>query len=70
MKTFILIEKENFNSERKGLTFKAKTLTGAKIKASNLQCFDNTLLELTDASGYTLAVKEKSGKWINQDYLK
>ena len=70
MNTFILIEKENFNSEREGISFTAKNLTGAKIKASKLQCFDSTILELTDETGHTLAIKEKSDNWINQTYLK
>lgn len=70
METFILVEKEDFNSDRDGVRFTAKTLTSAKIKASKMQCFKDTVLELTDKSGSTLAVKEKSGKWINQDYFK
>lgn len=69
MQTFKLIEKQNVNSERPAVKIQAKNLTGAKIKATNCQCFYNTILELQDLAGNTLAVKEKSGSWIEQKYF-
>lgn len=69
MKTYKLIEKQNFNSHREPVAFTAKNLNGAKIKASRMQAFHGTILEITAESGATLAVKEKSGKWIDQSYF-
>lgn len=69
LQTYSMIEKENFNSERDLAFFTAKNLAGAKIAASKKQAFHNTLIELRDSAGNTVAVKEKSGKWINQVYF-
>jgi hypothetical protein len=64
-----MIEKENFNSERKAQFLTAKNLTGAKIAASRKQVFHGTLIELQDHTGNTVAVKEKCGSWIKQNYF-
>lgn len=69
MNTYKMTEKENFNSERKGEFFEAKTLTAAKVKASKMQCFEGTIIELENEQGETVAVKEKSGKWIEQVFF-
>lgn len=69
MQNFKLIEKQNFNSEREAITFTAKNLHGAKIKASRMQFFKGTVLEITAENGATLAVKEKNGKWIDDKYF-
>lgn len=68
MTTYTLIEKQNSNSQREGVDFEAKDLTQAKRKATSLQCFQGTLLELCKGND-TVAVKEKSGKWIDQSYF-
>jgi hypothetical protein len=64
MTKFKMIEKENLNSIRESQEFYAKNLRGAKRKASNMQCFYNTVIELMDEFGKTIAVKEKGGRWI------
>ena len=63
MAIYMMIEKQNFNSERSGVQIEAKTLTAAKIRASKLQFFQGTIIELQDEFGETVAVKEKGGKW-------
>jgi hypothetical protein len=69
MTTYTMIEKQNLNSEREGVSFEAKSLRGAKIAASKQQCFFGTVLELLNCSGETVAVKDKSGKWIEQSFF-
>ena len=68
MTTYTMTEKENFNSERDSVEFTAKTLTSAKVKSSKMQAFHGTVLEL-EVDGVTVAVKEKNGKWIEQEYF-
>lgn len=68
MTTYTLIEKQNSNSQREGVDFEAKNLTQAKRKATKLQCFEGTFLELCEGLN-TVAVKESNGKWINQNYF-
>lgn len=68
MTTYTLIEEQNSNSEREGVEFEAKNLTQAKRKATSLQCFEGTFLELLDGS-ITIAVKENNGKWIDKSYF-
>ena len=68
MTTYTMTEKENFNSERESVEFTANTLTSAKRKASSLQCFFGTVIEL-EINGETVAVKEKSGQWVGQGYF-
>jgi len=63
-----MTEKQNTNSQREGVTFEAKNLTAAKRKASSLQAFDGTIIEL-ELNGDTVAVKEKDGKWICNSYF-
>ena len=65
MTTYTLIEKQNSNSQREGVEFEAKNLTQAKRKATKLQCFEGTFLELCEGLN-TVAVKEANGKWIEQ----
>lgn len=68
MTNYTLIEKQNSNSQRKGVEFEAKDLTQAKRKATKLQCFEGTFLELREGLN-TVAVKESSCKWVNQSYF-
>ena len=67
MTTYTLIEKENSNSQREGVTFTAKNLRGAKIAASKRQVFCGTFLELVNEHGHTVACKEKDGNWFPQE---
>lgn len=69
MQKYLMIEKQNLNSEREPITIEAKNLKGAKIAASKQQAFFGTILEIQALTGVTLTVKEKSGKWVNQDYF-
>lgn len=69
MKTYKMTEKQNLNSQRESVEFKAKDLAQAKRKASLKQVFHGTVIELEDNLGCTLAVKESTGKWINQSYF-
>lgn len=66
---YLLIEKENYNNERAPITIEAKNLHGAKISASKKQAFFGTILEIQALNGTTLAVKEKSGDWIEDFYF-
>jgi len=68
MRTYKMTEKQNLNSQREGVTFEAKTLTAAKRKASSLQAFYGTVIEL-EQGGVTVAVKEKNGKWIKDSFF-
>jgi hypothetical protein len=65
MTTYTLIEKQNSNSQREGVEFEANNLTQAKRKATKLQCFEGTFLELREGLS-TVATKEANGKWIEQ----
>lgn len=69
MQEFQMIEKENLNSERAAVTIAAISLTAAKRQATLMQAFHGTVIELTK-NGETVAVKEKSGKWIENRYFK
>ena len=68
MTTYIMTETQNRNSHREGVKFQSKNLTSAKRKATSLQVFEGTFLELCE-DGVTVAVKESNGKWINQKYF-
>lgn len=69
MNSYTVIEKQNANSQREGTEFQARDLTAAKRKATSLQCFHGTYLELLDDRGDTIAAKEAGGKWIDQSYF-
>lgn len=62
MTTFIIIEKQNSNSSRKGEKVEAANLAAAKRKATGLQLFQGTVMEITDELGNRLAIKT-NGRW-------
>ena len=62
MATYTITEKLSAQSTREGSTVEARNLSDAKRKASKMQCFQGTVLEIADASG-VLSIK-KDGKWI------
>jgi hypothetical protein len=64
MQTYTITEKQNAQSRREGSTVEAKDLSDAKRKASKMQCFQGTVLEISDESG-VLSIK-KDGKWIDE----
>ena len=63
MQTYTITEKQNVQSRREGSTVEAKDLSDAKHKASKMQCFQGTVLEISDTSG-VLSIK-KDGKWVD-----
>ena len=68
MNKYTVIEKQNSASQREGVQVEAINLTQAKRKASKAQVFQGTFLDLLDSAGNTVAVKEKSGNWVDQSY--
>lgn len=63
MNTYIITEKQNFNSMRKGYELKAKTLISAKRHAKRNQAFHGTVLVI-EQNGAEVAKANKSGKWL------
>lgn len=64
MTTFIITELQNAQSHRKGETVEAANLTAAKRKASSLQMFQGTVMEIATENGSVISRKE-SGRWID-----
>ena len=64
MTTYIITELQNAQSSRKGETIEAADLTAAKRKASSLQMFKGTVLEISAENGSVLSRKE-DGRWID-----
>jgi hypothetical protein len=62
MNAYKITELQNANSTRKGEMVEAKSLTEAKRKASRMQMFQGTALEVADADGLILSTKE-NGAW-------
>ena len=58
MTTFIIIEKQNNNSQRDGMTIEAKNLTAAKRAATKAQIFVGTVLTIENESGEIVSSKE------------
>ena len=64
MTTYIITELQNAQSARKGKTIEAADLTAAKRKASSLQMFKGTVMEIAAENGTVLSRKE-GGRWID-----
>ena len=64
MTTFIITEKQNAQSSRNGETVEAADLTAAKRKASGMQMFKGTVMEIAAENGPVLSRKE-GGRWID-----
>ena len=64
MTTYIIAELQNAQSSRKGETVQAANLTAAKRKASSLQMFQGTVMEIAAENGSVLSRKQ-DGKWID-----
>lgn len=64
MTTYIITELQNAQSSRKGETIEAESLTVAKRKASRLQMFHGTVMEITAESGAVIS-RKKGGKWVD-----
>lgn len=64
MTTYIVTELQNAQSSRKGETVEAANLTAAKRKASSLQMFQGTVMEIAAENGSVLSRKQ-GGKWID-----
>lgn len=66
MQTYIITEKQNFNSQREGTQVECKGLTAAKRLASKNQLFQGTVLEIAAPNGAVLSRKNTNGKWENE----
>lgn len=64
MKTYIIKETENLNSEREGYSVAVKDLAAAKRKATRSKCFFGTTLKIENENGELIAYKEKK-EWIH-----
>ena len=64
MATYIITELQNAQSSRKGEAVETANLTAAKRKASSLQMFKGTVLEIATENGAILSRKE-AGRWID-----
>jgi len=61
----IIKEVQNINSDREGSKIIVKSLKGAKIAATNRQCFEDTVLKIEDTKGNLLAYKTSLQGWFN-----
>lgn len=64
MTTYIITEKQNTNSTRKGEAIQAKSLTQAKRAASRMQGFEGTVMTIESENGHEISYKE-DGKWVD-----
>ena len=64
MTTYIITELQNAQSHRKGEAVEAANLTAAKRKASGMQMFKGTVMEIAMENGAVLSRKE-NGRWID-----
>lgn len=64
MTTYIITELQNAQSHRKGESIEAENLTAAKRKASRLQMFQGTVMEIAAESGAVISRKQ-DGKWVD-----
>lgn len=64
MITYIIAELQYAGSHRKGDAIEAADLTAAKRKASSLQIFQNTIMEIAAEDGTVLSRKE-DGRWLD-----
>ncbi len=64
MTTFIITELQNAQSSRKGETVEASNLSAAKRRATSLQMFKGTVMEIANENSAVLSRKE-DGRWID-----
>jgi len=62
MSTYIITEKQNANSARKGEKIEAESLSSAKACTTRAQMFRGTVLTVEAENGTVLAIK-KDGRW-------
>lgn len=62
MTTYIVTEKQNVASHRKGEIIEAADLSAAKRKASGMKMFQGTVLTIESENGALISVKQ-DGKW-------
>lgn len=70
METYYISELQNANSYREATKIEAKNLTQAKRKASRMQCFYGTVMEIglsVNESGFILnpISRKIDGKWVD-----
>ena len=61
---YIITELQNAQSTRRGEVVEATSLTAAKRKASRMQMFQRSVMEIAYENGTRIAIKE-AGSWIN-----
>lgn len=64
MTAYIITELQNAQSRRKGEAVEAANLSAAKRKASEMQMFKGTVLEIAAENGAVLSRKE-DGRWFD-----
>ena len=64
MTAYIITELQNAQSHRKGEAIEAPSLSAAKRRATALQMFKGTMLEIAAENGAVLSRKE-GGRWID-----
>lgn len=62
MNKYVITEKQNVNSIRKGLVIEAADIAAAKRRASREQMFHGTVMTIENEFGTLLAIKQ-DGKW-------
>ena len=63
MNTYIVTEKDNINSYRKGHRLKAKSLTSAKRAARRRQMFFRTVMVLSTPDGLDICYAKHGEPW-------
>jgi len=66
MTSYLIAELENPQSMRAPQRAEAKNLSDAKRKATRMQMFQGTVMEICNQHGAVLAVKQ-DGVWTNAD---
>ena len=64
MTAYIITELQNAQSHRKGEAIEAPSLSAAKRRATGMQMFKGTVLEIAAENGSVLSRKE-DGRWID-----
>lgn len=67
MTTFNIYELQNATSYGAPAKVEVKSLRGAKIIASNMQCFQRTHMKIESENGDVLAIKDDAGIWKNYE---
>ena len=64
MTAYIITELQNAQSHRKGEAIEAPSLSAAKRRATALQMFKGTVMQISAQNGAVLS-RKKEGRWID-----